>query len=425
MKNKNFTNVVMVALIAVIFSMFTGCSSTQTGGGGAPIVQTATDLARKLGGASKAKAESNIVTLTGDVWVEKSLLVPAGVTLDLTRDGARLFLKDDVILTVNGTVNARGHGDPGNGWVDGGLFIDDGTIVINGNGTINLKSKGNLLNIWGGNGKRHLTLDGVTLVGLADNDNSLVQVSEGSELVLKSGVITYNTHTDAGGGVNVYKATFIMEGGTISGNASINDHGGGVSLWDNCTMIMSGGRISSNAAKGGGGVRVGENSMFTMTGGEISGNASTNDFGGGVSLYNNSTFTMEGGTISSNSASRNGGGVYLTGSSIFTMKGGTISSNSANRAGGGVDVRYGAIFILEGGTIYGSEADSGNANISSTGAALVNGWDDPMPIPPTAKWGTGGTYTKGDVPQTGGSDIVQAKRGQDYINETLIAIPRQ
>ena len=236
-----------------------------------------------------------------------------GVTLDLTGDFEFWF--QNATLTVNGTVNASGSGDQGNGWVNRGLCIGDGTTVINGNGTINLMGKGQLLNIWGGNGRK-LTLDGVTLIGVPDNNESLVTVSEGGELVIVSGAITGNTRTrESGGGVHVNNATFIMSGGEISGN-------------------------------------------------------------------------------------------------------------SANRFGGGVDVRYGAIFTLEGGTIYGSEAGGGNANTASiAGAALVNGWDDPMPISPTAKWGTGGTYTKGGVPQTGGSDIVQARRNQDYINDTLIAIP--
>jgi hypothetical protein len=180
-------------------------------------------LVRALGG--KAKVNGATVTLTGDVQVARSLTVPEGVTLDLTSDGARLFLKGGATLTVNGTVNSSGHGDQGKGWVDGGLSIDPGTTVINGSGTINLKSKGRLLNIYGGNGKVKLTLDGVILVGLADNNYSLVEVSEGAELILKSGAITGNTHLSGddwcvGGGVRAWNATFTMEGGTISGNTA-------------------------------------------------------------------------------------------------------------------------------------------------------------------------------------------------------------
>jgi hypothetical protein len=66
---------------------------------------------------------------------------------------------------------------------------------------------------------------------------------------------------------------------------------------------------------------------------------------------------------------------------------------------------------MEGGTIYGKSAEGGKVN-SAPGAVLN--------IPPsgsgTAKWGTGGTYTKGGVSQAGGSDIGRT-------NDTLIVIP--
>jgi hypothetical protein len=43
-----------------------------------------------------------------------------------------------------------------------------------------------------------------------------------------------------------------------------------------------------------------------------------------------------------------------------------------------------------------------------------------MTVHATAKWGMGGTYTKGGVSQTGGSDILRSDRGTD---DTLIAVP--
>jgi hypothetical protein len=188
-------------------------------------------LAHALDG--KVTVNGDTVKLTGNVWVEKALTVPEGITLDLTTDEVRLFLKDGATLTVNGTVNARGHGDFGRGWVEGSLSIEDGATVINGSGTIYLKGKGRLLSLWSGDGnKRHLALDGVTMVGVGDNSEPLVTVEAGSELVLKSGAITGNTCIHRGGGVNVQgSATFIIEGGTISGNV-VNDFGAGVVIED-------------------------------------------------------------------------------------------------------------------------------------------------------------------------------------------------
>jgi hypothetical protein len=325
---------------------------------------------------------------------------------------------------VNGTVNALGHGDQGNVWVQGGLYIDDGASVINGNGTIYLRSRGNLLHIYGN--RRRLTLDGVTLVGLADNNESLVYVRDGGEFILKSGAITGNTRIDnerdwvSGGGVSVRQAMFTMEGGAIYRNVALG-HG----------------------SQGGGVYIIGEGSVFTMNGGTISGNIADggtfNAWGGGVIVVE-ATFTMSGGSISGNSAiggrgsSRgsqgdigSGGGVAVI-NTTFTMTGGSISSNTAGWGGG---IFVGAMegdntFVLEGGTIYGnansipSGTDARLANNAPTAAAMrITFWGGNLKV----RWGTGGTYTRGGMHQTGGSDIVPLRGQHGTTDDTLIAIP--
>ncbi|MDR2490669.1 MAG: hypothetical protein LBD20_04610 [Spirochaetaceae bacterium] len=158
--------------------------------------------------AGSAVAEGGTVRLSSEVQLNKSLAVPSGVTLDITAEGASLRLESGAKLTVNGAVIARGHGDFGKGWVNGGLRVDGGPALISGSGTINLASKGSLLNIH--KGSKKFTLDGVTLVGIKDNDRSLVQVNGGS-FILKSGRVTGNARTGEkwadGGGVNVWKAS--------------------------------------------------------------------------------------------------------------------------------------------------------------------------------------------------------------------------
>jgi hypothetical protein len=359
MQTKPFLNAVMAALIAVIFSALTGCAGVGAATGGAASDPAAAKrLAANINAvkAGSAKADGGTVALSGEVWLETGLTVSAGVTLDLTADGVRLGLNDGAVLTVNGTVNAAGNSG------QGGLHIGDGTTVINGSGTIYLKSKGYLLNIWGD--KKHLTLDGVTLVGLPDNDQSLVGIGGSSTLVMKSGAIT---------------------GNTLIGDEYAN--GGGVSIGEGGVFTVEGGAITGNNAQGGrngngGGVRISKGA-FTMKSGEISGN------------------TAQGGT-----GSGRGGGVDMW-MGTFTMSGGTIMGNSAKYAGG-IHIG-GSTFIMEGGTIYGS-SEGVNANTSSIGAAfnVADGG--------TAKWGTGGTYTKGGVSQTGGSVIGST-------DDTLIAIP--
>jgi hypothetical protein len=292
--------------------------------------------------AGSATANGSTVRLESAITVPEgvTLEVPEGVTLDLTAKDAALVLRDGVVLTVNGTVNATGHGDHGDGWgwVEGSLrAYYHGAAVIAGTGVINLTSKGHLLVIEGDNSRR-LTLDGVTLVGLADNDRSLILVGAGGKFILKSGVITGNSRTDPD-------------------------------------------RLDAG-------------------------------FGGGVYVTQIGTFIMEGGTITGNSAVRRGGGVCNFGR--FTMKGGVIFGNSADIGGGLAIVDNNNLFIMEGGRIYGNAeslpagTDANLANSARDGASLF--------VDGTAKWGTGGTYTKGGVSQNGGSDI-------STTDDTLIAVP--
>jgi hypothetical protein len=79
---------------------------------------------------------------------------------------------------------------------------------------------------------------------------------------------------------------------------------------------------------------------------------------------------------------------------------------------------------MEGGTIYG-KAESLPAG---TDASLANSASHNVTLrkwQAAVKWGMGGVYTKGGVPQTGGSDIVPLSPGSDVgsTDDTLIAIP--
>jgi hypothetical protein len=462
----------MVFCIIPLVVVLMGCATTQASD--APAAPTTDAVARALG--DMAQVNGDTITLTDKAWLKTAFTVPEGVTLDLTQEGAALELQDGAVLTVNGTVNATGHGDHGTGWIEGSLRMGDGQAVIAGKGTINLKSKGHLLNIGSDRGKRQLTLDGVTLVGLPDNDNSLIGIGENSEFVLKSGAVTGNTYLSdkhsSGGGVAVWRGTFTMEGGVISGNSAQGKEGssgGGVNIGEGSVFTMTGGEITGNSVIGkaegasgyGGGVRV-ERGTFTMEGGVISGNSAEggrNGTGGGVEV-NGGTFTLDGGTISGNSISGRGaigGGVRMSGGtftmisgaifgnsatgknwshgggvcadkgSTFIMQGGTISANTAapggDGGGGGVTVKNGSAFIMEGGTIYGKAGnlptgtDASLANSAQEGASL-HMWADS-----TAKWGKGGTY-KGGVSETGGGDIVRPAPNR-FVNtdDTLIAAP--
>jgi hypothetical protein len=390
MKSKKLLTGTLVIGMAFGF-MAAGCAST--GGAKSPALEAATidtaatavdaaavatvtlPTAAELAAAAQLAADINAikegsatvdgatVTLTDWLFPRTDLAVPRGVTLDLVQ-GAAIGLGDKVTLTVDGVMNIR-NGEP--------IRFEDSTrqATIKGSGTIYLKSKGPLIRIADTRNvpKMALTLDGVTLVGVPDNNNSLVEVNVGGTFVMKSGAITGNTRVNGdAGGVRVNGGTFAMEGGEITDNSA--------------SMV-----------------------------------------GGGVYIIVGGTFTMTGGTISDNTAgagsygARNGGGVYVSGST-FIMEGGTISGNSAEE-GGGVVIGTEGTFTMRGGRIQGGTDSDGftknaasNNNSGSAALMVRDQWNHVG----TAKWGTGGTYTKGGVSQTGGSDISNT-------NDTLIAVP--
>ena len=364
-KTGTFTRIAVIALAEIFALTLAGCATT--GGSETPPapdkqVEDAAQLTADLNAMNEgcARVSGDTVTLTKGTGVQKNLTVPAGITLEITGDGG-IWLNNGITLTVNGTVNAPSNriGPDGS--------AHSVAATINGSGTIKLLSKGNLIGFGGANKK--LTLDGVTLVGIADNDSQLVWVGDGGELILKSGVITGNTSTSGfTGGVHIgEKSTFTMKSGAITGN-----EGRGVFVnGKTATFIMEGGDISGNGcgpgADGGQGVAVNEG-IFIMKSGAIYGNAFT---------------------------SREGGGVFIVGDALFEMHGGRIQGNKD------------------------SDGFTRNINRHPKGrhAALQNTMS-------RTKWGTGGTYTIGGVPQTGGGEIAPLRNdGFGGTDDTLIAIP--
>jgi hypothetical protein len=93
------------------------------------------------------------------------------------------------------------------------------------------------------------------------------------------------------------------------------------------------------------------------------------------------------------------------------MEGGAISGNIAATYGGGASVE--GAFTLKGGRIQGiTDSDGFTKNIANDGKSAA------LRALGTAEWGTGGTYTKGGVSQTSGSDIGDT-------DDTLLATPAQ
>lgn len=142
-----------------------------------------------------------------------------------------------------------------------------------------------------------------------------------SKLNGNTGKITGGTDSYYAGGIYINPAsnntaTFIMNGGSITGN--VGAFGGGVCVKKNGTFIMNGGTINDNEAKK---------------------TISNIGCGAGVYIYDGANFTMNDGVISDNSSEDSGGGVYIAANGTLNMSGGRISGNKAGQNGGGVFVR--------------------------------------------------------------------------------------
>lgn len=233
---------------------------------------------------------------------------------------------------------------------------------------------------------------------------------QGASFIMDGGTITGNTNTNATNSmlssvVQILNgAEFYMNGGSISGNSKGGQKngqrmsstlGGGVYVCDS-TFYMNGGTISDNEARDGGGVYLAGASNLYMTGGNISENMlctrNNTGHGGGVFVSSDSTFRMESANAGAPATIQNntlyttnspysycqyiGGGVYVDGT--FRMENGIISGNKAvttNGYGGGGICNCGSVTLV-GGEVSGNSAffDVNYASFyMSYGGGIYNG----------------------------------------------------
>jgi uncharacterized repeat protein (TIGR02543 family) len=285
------------------------------------------------------------------------------------------------------------------------------SITLRGNvasRTISLSGQGSLFTV---GADVELVLEDIVLVGISNNNTSLVKVNTDGILILNSGGKitgnTYNLSTATGGaGVYIDGGTLEITGGEISGNNLITNvsttlnntiRGGGVYAVNGSTVFMSGGSIKNNnvskthrgwGSSDGGGIALSD-STFEMISGFIEGNTvldvtSGGDCyagGGGVHLNRDtigSSFYFKGGIIRNNSCTATtanmaiawGGGVAFGEGIVMLMSGGIISGNTCTSSssdyynnpyivgayGGGVLVMNNSLFVKTGGIIYGDES---------------------------------------------------------------------
>lgn len=235
-----------------------------------------------------------------------------------------------------------------------------GGVAVLGGGSLTLESgtiAGNSARVGGGiyaGPQTTLTINGGTVADNSASNGGGVFAT--NIFQMSGGAITNNTTPQGGygigGGVNTNGGTFTMTGGEISDNTA--EDGGGVYLGG--VLEMSGDAViqGNSADYAGGGVFVTNGASFVMKGGSVSGNVANYNVGGGVYVNFDASFTMENGTISGNETYYHGGGIYVR-DAIISITGGTISGNEAYYSGGGIYAELSTISISDG-TISGNSA---------------------------------------------------------------------
>ena len=358
------------------------------------------------------------VDVIGSFTMHTQLNIPAGRTVYLSGGALYAFVSNHRHFTVEGTLILNGITLRGMGAATyrGGILVNGGELIMNAGSVI----EGNRALFGGG----VQLADGAVFTmngGTISNNTAFVAAwspwgsstggggiwTECSTLIMDGGAVKNNVVINEGGGLSAtfgggigggsnfgtgFESTFVMNGGTISGNVAwqgggvrlfnanvtINDgnisgngairrvgmgDGGGLELRLS-SLTMNGGAIVGNEAMYGGGVHLDE-STFVMSGGLIIGNE-TSRSGAGISVRG-SIFTMNNGTISDNEAQSRGGGVSVDVFGEFTMNGGVISNNTASRLeGGGVNVNFDSIFTMTGGTIIDNTAGTNGGGVRTT-----------------------------------------------------------
>ena len=284
-------------------------------------------LAQARAYANGLESGAAYIQLMDDVDTSGPLVFYSGKTtiLDLNGHvidrGLTVAKRGGYVLGVDGNLSLCDTSDGANGKITGG---GDGGVCVDSTGAFTLYSGAVAENIaYGGGG-------GVDVYG--------------GSFTMYGGAVSGNTAGGGGGGVILVNATFTMNGGSISGNTA-KSSGGGVCMLRDSLFTMNGGSITNNTAEyEGGGVNVSGNT-FVMTGGTISGNKvvntnfntpsqeeNTGDFidasGGGVYVFYGGSFTMKGGSITGNTAERCGGGVHVSGGDFQLSGAAFISGNT-------------------------------------------------------------------------------------------------
>ena len=207
-------------------------------------------------------------------------------------------------------------------------------------------------------------MTGGVLTGGNSENGGCVQMYSGTATIT-GGEIKSCVATNHGGAIYLAGGTFYSKGGKIHDNSA--KFGAGIYIADGLVEMSSGDIELNNVDSNGGGIYIGNNGKFKMSGGTISDNKSISGEGAGIYLTGG-TIEMSNGSILNNEANLNGGGIAIDGSGIFNMTGGKLNNNkSISGAGGGIYLAGGEVSITDG------YIENNEANLNGGGIYLDDG----------------------------------------------------
>ena len=302
---------------------------------------------------NKSSDKINEIVLCDDIELTSGQMLTRGETTIRSNDeDHKITIKGSsagITVTGEGTVlNLGEKGYKGTLTIDG--KTSGGFVSVLEGATANMYENVTLQN-WQFVGNACVVIMGSDSVfnmrgGVIEECSRAVMADSGTTFHMLGGKILNCVSGNDGGGIFLYKATFIMDGGIISG---CEGRWGGGLYADNSTVTITGGTISGcTAAENGGGLYATNFSEITISGGTIS--ECTAEIKNGGGLYaDNSTITIKKGTISGCEGEL-GCGLYATNSSEITISGGTISGCKVG-AGGGLFATNSSKITIRGGTI--------------------------------------------------------------------------
>jgi hypothetical protein len=298
-----------------------------------------------------------------------------------------------------------------------------GRLTIDGHHRVlELDDQGTLLTV--GDGVT-LTLRNITLRGINDNTDHLIEIQSRGRLILGEGVtLTDNKTSGDAGGICVRGGELVMNDGVVIKKMeafvtalSSGTKGGGVLISNKGRFVMHGGIIGGENAsdgnvysgtsyyggQGSGGVSVLDGS-FDMYNGIIQSNTASTSYGG-VGVFQGGTFTMYRGTIKNNTAK--GSGVGISSGGAFTMNGAEaiIEDNTGQGNGSGGGVLNGGTFTMYAGTIQGNKTigESSGGGVYNGGTFTMYAGGTIQGNTATQEYSGGGVYSGGNFIMDGGT----------------------